>query len=148
MANLTRWDPFGEFGRLSLWDDSMDRFMRRMLRPTRAKGEEAMDITIDVTENDNAYLVKAEVPGVTKEDINVSVNGNQVAITAEVKKEHEEKKGEKVLYSERYFGSMYRSFTLPTDVDQTKADAKYANGVLELTLPKKAGGGVKKLEIH
>jgi HSP20 family protein len=148
MANLMRWDPFREFSAPSLWDDSMDHLMRRMFRPLRVKGEEALDIAIDVSEGDGAYLVKAEVPGVKKEDIGVSIDGNQVAITAEVKKEHEEKKGEKVLRSERYYGSMYRSFTLPTDVDQTKADAKYNNGVLELTLPKKAGGGVKKLEVH
>jgi HSP20 family protein len=148
MANLMRWDPFTEFGAPSVWDDSMDRFMRRMLRPMRVKGEAAIDIAIDVSESDNAYMVKAEVPGVKKEDIGVSIDGNQVAITAEIKQEHEEKKGEKVLRSERYYGSMHRSFTLPTDVDQTKADAKYTNGVLELVLPKKAGGGVKKLEVH
>jgi HSP20 family protein len=148
MANLTRWEPFADFGRVNLWDDSMDRFMRRMLRPMRIKGEEALDIAIDVTENDNAYVVKAEIPGVNKEDINVSINGNQVGISAEVKREREEKKGEKVLYSERYAGSLYRGFTLPSEVDQAKAEAKYANGVLALTLPKKAGGGVKKLEVH
>jgi HSP20 family protein len=149
MANLMRWHPFSELSAPSVWDDSMERFMRRMLRPLRVKGEEAIDIAIDVSEGDGAYVVKAEIPGVKKEDIGVSIDGNQVAITAEVKKEHEEKTGEKVLRSERYYGSMYRSFALPADVDQARADAKYANGVLELTLPKKAsGGGVKKLEIH
>lgn len=148
MANLVRWDPLSDFGRLSAWDDSMENIMRRMFHPMRVKGAEAIDIAVDVSENDTSYLVKAEVPGVKKEDIGVSIDGNQIAITAEVKKEHEEKKGEKLLRSERYYGSMYRSFTLPTDVDQTKADAKYANGVLEMTLPKKAGGGVKKLEVH
>ncbi len=148
MANISRWEPFSELGRMSLWDDSVEKMMRRMMQPMRMKGVEAIDIAIDVAENDAAYTVKAEVPGVKKEDIGVSIDGNQVAITAEVKKEHEEKKGEKLLRSERYYGSMYRSFTLPTDVDQTKADAKYADGVLELTLPKKAGGGVKKLEVR
>jgi len=149
MANLMRWDPLGQLSSPSVWDDSMERVMRRMFRPLRVKGEEAMDITIDVSESDGAYMVKAEIPGVKKEDIGVSIDGNQVSITAEAKREHEEKKGEKVLRSERYYGSMYRSFTLPTDVDQTKADAKYNNGVLELSLPKKAGGGgAKKLEIH
>jgi HSP20 family protein len=148
MANLVRWDPFSEFGRLGAWDDSMENLMRRMWRPMRVKGAEALDIAIDVSENDTSYTVKAEVPGVKKEDINVSIDGNQVAITAEVKKEHEEKKGEKVLRSERYYGSMYRSFSLPMDVDQAKAEAKYNNGVLELTLPKKAGTAAKKLEVH
>lgn len=60
----------------------------------------------------------------------------------------EEKEGGKVLRSERYYGAMYRSFTLPTDVDQAKADAKYTDGVLQVVMPKKAGAGVKKLEVH
>ena len=92
--------------------------------------------------------MKAEIPGVTKDDISVAIDGNQVSISAEVKKEKEEKEGEKVLHSERYYGSVYRSFTLPMDVDQSKSEAKYANGVLELTLPKKAGAAAKQLEIH
>lgn len=148
MANLSRWEPFSELARLGAWDDSMEKYLRRMLQPMRMKAPEAVDITVDVTENDTSYTVKAEVPGAKKEEIGVSIEGNQVAISAEVKKEHEEKKGEKLLRSERYYGSMYRSFTLPTEVDQSKAEAKYADGVLELTLPKKAGGGAKKLEVR
>jgi HSP20 family protein len=147
MANLTRWDPFGELSRFG-WDESFDNLFRRFMRPMRVRGEGAMDIVVDVTESDKAYTVKAEVPGVKKEDISVSVDGNQVSISAEIKQEKEEKEGEKLLRSERYYGSMYRSFTLPTDVDQSKAEAKYTDGVLELMLPKKAGGGVKKLEVH
>lgn len=107
-----------------------------------------MTISVDVSENDKAYTVKAEIPGVSKDDSHVAIEGKQVSISAEVKKEKEEKEGEKVLHSERYYGSAYRSFTLPMDVDQSKADAKYVNGVLELTLPKKAGAAMKQLEIH
>lgn len=148
MANLTRWDPFGEVTRFGSFDQPFDNLMRRFFRNLPIRDETAMTISVDVSENDKAYTVKAEIPGVSKDDINVAVEGNQVSISAEVKKEKEKKEGEKVLHSERYYGSVYRSFTLPTDVDQGKADATYTNGVLELTLPKKAGIAAKKLEIH
>jgi len=148
MANLTRWDPFSELSRLSPFDEPFESMMRRFFRPMRVRDEDAIDIAIEVSENDKSYTVKAEVPGVKKEDISVSIDGNQVSISAEAKKEKEEKEGEKLLRSERYYGAMYRSFTLPMEVDQGKADAKYTNGVLELVLPKKAGGGAKKLEVH
>lgn len=149
MANLTRWDPFGEVSRFGLFDQPFDTMMRRFFRNIPMREEAAaMTISVDVNENDKAYTVKAEIPGVSKDDISVSIDGNQVSISAEVKKEKEAKEGEKVLHSERYYGSVYRSFTLPTDVDQSKSDAKYVNGVLELTLPKKAGAAAKQLEIH
>jgi HSP20 family protein len=96
---------------------------------------------MDVSEDDKAYYVKAEVPGVSKEDIHVAVEGNQVSISSEVKKEKEVRKGETVLRSERYCGMQSRSFTLMYDVDEVKSEAKYQNGILELTLPKKGNGG-------
>ncbi len=147
MANITRWDPFGDrsFGPLG---QTMDEWMNRFLRPRRALDAGNLDIAVDVTENENTYTVKAEIPGVKKEDISVSIDGNLVSISAEIKREKEEKKGDKVLREERYYGAMSRSFTLPTDVDQAKAEAQYTNGVLSLTLPKKAGTQSKKLEIH
>jgi HSP20 family protein len=148
MTNLTRWDPFGEVTRFGLFDQPFDNLMRRFLRPTPFRDETAMTISVDVSKNDTAYTVKAEIPGVSKDDISVAIEGNQVSISAEVKKEKEEKEGEKVLHSECYYGSAYRRFTLPTDVDQGKSEAKYSNGVLALTLPKKAGAAAKQLEIH
>lgn len=147
MTNLTRWDPF-ELPGLRMFDDRFDDWMRRVFHPLRPRGEEALDIAIDVTDKNGAYLVKASIPGAKKDDINVSIDGNLVSISAEVKKEKEEKEGEKVLRRECYYGAMQRSFTLPGDVDQGKADAKYVNGVLELTLPKKAGTSAKKIEIR
>jgi HSP20 family protein len=92
--------------------------------------------------------VLAEIPGVKKEDIQVSVDGNQVAISAEVKRQKEEKQGEKTLRSERYYGKVYRSFALGQDVDQEKAQAKYENGVLELRLPKKAAASTRTLTVQ
>lgn len=148
MVNLTRWDPSGDVTRFGLFDQPFDNLVRRFFRSIPVRDETAMTISVDVNESEKAYTVKAEIPGVTKDDISVAIDGNQVSISAEVKKEKEEKEGEKVLHSERYYGSVYRSFTLPMDVDQSKSEAKYANGVLELTLPKKAGAAAKQLEIH
>lgn len=106
-------------------------------------------IKVDVKENDNAYIVNAEVPGVSKEDIHVSLDGNVVTLRAEVKQQDSTGKDEKVLRSERYFGAVSRSFQLPVDLDQTQAKAKYDNGVLTLTLPKKpATGGAQRLTIE
>lgn len=104
-------------------------------------------IKVDVKESDKAYTVHAEVPGVTKEDIHVSLDGNVVTLRAEVKQQDVQTRDEKVLRSERYFGAVSRSFQLPMDIDQSQAKAKYDNGVLTLTLPKKTGGGGQRLNI-
>jgi HSP20 family protein len=103
---------------------------------------------IDVSEKDNAYLVKADVPGVKKEDINIRVDGNMVQIDAEVKHDKETKgNGGKVLRSERYHGAISRAFSLAQDVDETKVQAKYADGVLTLELPKKAAASASKITV-
>ncbi|MFZ2309194.1 MAG: Hsp20/alpha crystallin family protein [Rhodoferax sp.] len=104
-------------------------------------------IKVDVKESDAAYTVHAEVPGVAKEDIHVSLDGNVVTLRAEVKQQDTQTKDEKVLRSERYFGAVSRSFQLPMDIDQTTAKAKYDNGVLTLTLPKKLGNKPQRLAI-
>ena len=106
-----------------------------------------MQVKIDVSEDEKGYLVHAEIPGVKKEDIKVSIEGNQVAISAEVKKEKEVKEGEKVLRSERYFGQVSRVFTLANDVDDSTAEAAYDNGVLTLKLPKRITSSSRNLTI-
>ena len=139
MANITRFDPFRDY---------IDEF-RRALRPVRWELEDQpLQIKLDVAENDKSYTVKAEVPGVKKEDINVQVEGNQVSITAESKREKDVKEGDKVIRSERYYGSLSRSFSLPFEVDEAGASAKYADGILELTLPKKSGSSTKRLNVQ
>ena len=105
-------------------------------------------IKVDVKETDGGYTVHAEVPGVPKEDIQVSIEGNVVSLRAEVRQHDQKTEGEKVLRSERYFGSVARSFQLPVDVDAAQAKAKYDNGVLTLTLPKKQGGNAQRLSIE
>jgi HSP20 family protein len=140
MANIVRrFDPFRE----------MEDMMRGLVfKPYRMGEYQAPEIVkLDVSEDEKAYRVSAELPGVKREDIKVSIDGSEVSISAEVKQEKEEKKGEQVIHSERYYGSVSRSFTLAQPVDEASAEAKYENGVLKLTLPKKAGSGAKRLTI-
>lgn len=105
-------------------------------------------IKVDVKETEGGYTVQAEVPGVPKEDIHVSVEGNVVSLRAEVRQHDQQTDGEKVLRSERYFGQVARSFALPADVDASQAKAKYDNGVLTLTLPKKQASNAQRLHIE
>lgn len=106
-------------------------------------------IKVDVKESAEAYTVQAEIPGVPKEDIQVAVDGNVVTLRAEIKQQDSKAQDEKVLRSERYFGAVSRSFQLAMDVDQAQAKAKYDNGVLTLTLPKKlATSGAQRLTIE
>jgi len=140
MANITRYDPFA---------DVDDFFKGFFLRPVRFGGENVSlgQVKVDVSEDDKAYTVHAEVPGAKKDDVKVSIDGNVVSISAEVKKTREQKDGEKVVRSERYYGTVSRSFTLDSDVDEAQCNASYKDGVLELVLPKKSGGRVKQIKI-
>jgi len=103
--------------------------------------------SMDVTETDKGYLIHADMPGVKKDDINIDIDGNQVTITAEVKRETERKEGDKVLRSERYYGNVYRSFTLPRELDESMSEAKFSDGVLELTLVARLPVAGKKLMV-
>ncbi|HNE72739.1 MAG TPA: Hsp20/alpha crystallin family protein [Giesbergeria sp.] len=105
-------------------------------------------IKVDVKETEGGYTVQAEVPGVPKEDIHVSVEGNVVSLRAEVRQLDQKTEGEKVLRSERYYGSVARSFQLPADIDAAQAKAKYDNGILTLTLPKKLNNSSQRLNIE
>lgn len=102
---------------------------------------------LDVSERDNAYEVRAELPGAKKDDISVDIDGSWVSITAKANTQSEKKEGEKLLYSERSHESYARSFELPQAVDSAKAVAKFENGVLTLTLPKKEGPRTTRLAI-
>ena len=141
MTALKRYDPFGDLD---------DMFKGFWMRPVRLDVEmpQQLQIKLDVKSSDGAYTVAAELPGVKKEDIKIDIDGNRVTISAEVKKESEEKKGEEVIRSERYYGAISRSFTLDADIDEAKADAKYSDGVLKLTLPKKAAASRKRVTVN
>ncbi|MES2237779.1 MAG: Hsp20/alpha crystallin family protein [Pseudomonadota bacterium] len=147
MANITRFNPFNELARLDPFADMGDFFNGFTLRPVLRNFEIEPQIKLEVSEEDKAYRVKAEIPGVKKEDINVTVDGKQISISAEVKKEKEEKEGEKVIRSERYYGKVSRSFSLDQEVDESATQAKYTDGVLEMTLPKKSGTITKKVTV-
>jgi HSP20 family protein len=143
MANITRFDPF-QISALDPFDD----VFRGFFRPVRTEGAPDVQIKMDVKEDDKAYTVHADIPGAKKEDIHVTIDGNLVSISAETKQEKEVKEGEKILRSERYYGKASRSFSLASEIDESAALAKYNDGVLELTLPKKATTSAKKLTIN
>jgi HSP20 family protein len=138
MANITRFDPL---------DDLFRGFFVRPVDLNTPGQQVPPSIKMDVKEQGDDYLVHAELPGVKKEDIHVIVDGNQVSISAEVKQEKEVKEGERVLRSERYFGKVSRSFQLGQEIDDAKATAKFNEGVLELTLPKRVASPNKRLAI-
>ena len=141
MANIQRYgglfdDVFGDLTR-GFW-----------LKPVAMPGDGELKMKVDVKEDEKAYTVHADIPGVKKDDIQVDVNGNQVSIRAEVKQEKEEKKGEKVLHSERYYGMVSRSMQLPADIDTGAVKAEYKDGVLNLVLPKKASAQAKRVTVN
>jgi HSP20 family protein len=140
MTALQVYGPFADAG--------FEDFVRGFVKPLRQVREGAAPIKVDVVENGASYVVKADLPGVAKEDIQVTIEGNQVTIAAEVKRESEQKDGERVVRRERYTGAVYRSFVLPVDIDEAASVATYENGVLALTLAKKAESQARKLTIQ
>lgn len=142
MLNITRFNPI---------DDAFDSLLRGvpvwLPNPERREAAPAQ-FRMDVSENEREYQVLAEMPGLKKEDISITINGNEVSVSAELKHEKDVKKDDTVLRAERYFGKMQRAFTLGHEVDQANAQAKYTDGVLQLTLPKKTAAALKKLAVH
>lgn len=151
MNNLIRFNPVSEVSRfdpLMDFDEMFDRFARTAMRPAWRELEAVEPIIrMDITEAEKEYLVKAEIPGVKKDDIHVSIDGNMISISAEVKQEKETTEGGRMLRSERCYGKAMRSFRLDQDVMEDKAQAKYTDGVLELKLPKKDGAPHKEIAI-
>jgi HSP20 family protein len=143
MANITRFDE--------AFDDLLRGFFVRPVSFEGGQGQAQAQVAhfrVDVSENENTYTIRAELPGVKKDDINISIDSDQVAISAEVKNEKEVRDGERTLRSERYYGKVQRAFQLGQPVDENTASAKYADGILELTLPKKAAASAKRINIQ
>lgn len=138
-----------QLARGSLFDDIFKEFAPGyFIKPLHGDPlPSAAQIKIDVKETDTAYVVQAEVPGVAKEDIHVSIDGNVVTLRAEIKQSDSQSEGEKVLRSERYYGAVSRSFQLAQDIDQATSKAKYDAGVLTLTLSKKQSNNPQRLAI-
>ena len=126
----------------------LDGLLNEFFRPALARGTaDVAPIRVDVRETSDTYTVHAELPGVKKEDIAIEIDGDSVTIAAEVKREIEAKDGEKVLRAERFYGKTERRVALPAEVDEARAEAKFTDGVLELTLPKKAPT-VRKIQVN
>ena len=141
MVNIARYNTLD-----TALDDLMRGFFVRPVNFESAAGP--AQLRVDVAENAAGYVVRAEIPGVAKDDIHVAVDGNQIEISAEVKKEKDVKEGEKVLRSERYFGKVYRALVLGQDIDESATQARYADGILELKLAKKAASAAKRITIQ
>ena len=139
MNALTRFDRLEDF---------FPEMFRRLARAGSLADVEPTDIRIDVTENDKDYQVRAQIPGAKKEDIRVTVDGNFVSISAEVKKEKEEKTGGRVLVRETYYGSASRGFSLAHEVDSKAVVAKLDDGILKLTLPKREGTAARAITVQ
>ncbi len=144
---LRTYEPFADLFRGGPLFDLMPMFDVPRMRTALATMPAAPTIRMDVKETPDAYLVTAGIPGVRKEDIHVTVEGGTVGITATMERRDEKKEGETVLCTELYTGEVARTFTLPADVDEAKAETKYEDGMLELKLPKLAGARAKTLTV-
>lgn len=140
LNDLARFAPFG----------SVDDFFRDFgFKNSLREIDRAIPIRMDISETENAYKITAEMPGLKKEDIQIKVESNHVSISAEIRRETEKKDGATLLRSERYVGQQFRSFSLDHEIDDAKAEAKYQDGILELTLPKRLNGNsTKKLVVN
>lgn len=127
-------------GRQRGWlDDDFDQFFGGFFSPMQLIEESARrDLVpaVEVSETDDEYIVRAEMPGVNKDDVNVTLENGVLTISAETKSETEEKKGERIIRQERRYGKFLRSLHLGTDIKEAKVKATYRDGVLSLTLPK------------
>ena len=141
---LTKWDPFREM------EDVFDRYTRAIGWPRRGSQEimAAGDWAprVDIAETDNEFIIKAEIPGVKKEDVKVTVDSGVLSIRGERKQEKEEK-DKKFHRVERYYGSFTRSFTMPDNVDETKIEASFKDGMLNLRIPKTEAAKPKAIEV-
>lgn len=138
MSALTPIDPLHQM---------FPEMFRRLMRPVAFDKEMPADIRIDVTENEKDFQVRAEIPGAKKDDIRVTVDGNYVSIAAEIRREKEEKTQGRTLARETFYGSLSRGFSLTSDIDEKNVVAKLEDGILKLTLPKRAGSGSRLVPI-
>ncbi len=144
---LVRWDPFRELEEVS------DRLNRMFARPAArtSNGKETMIVadwtpSVDISETENEYQIKAEIPDVKKEDVKVTVEDGVLTIQGERKQEKEEK-GKKFHRIERSYGSFVRTFSLPDVIEEEKVKAEFKDGVLNLHLPKSEKAKPKAIEV-
>lgn len=143
--SIVRWEPFGDLVSLR---DAMDRlFEESFVRPGRLLGTSAGAMPVDMYQQDGNVVVKAPLPGVKPEDIDISVVGDTLTIKGETKQEQEYKE-ENVIRRERRFGTFSRTVSLPSPVDTSKAAASFENGVLTLTLPVAEAAKPKSIKVQ
>lgn len=144
MSNITRWDPLRDMVSLR---EAMDRLLEEsFVRPYGSSGGRATSLALDVYEQDEDIKVRASIPGIKPEDIDISITGDTLTIRGETQEEKEEQQGNYHM-RERRFGAFHRSITLPTMVNADQAEATYENGVLTLTLPKAEEAKPKSIEV-
>ena len=128
-----------------LFDDTFDR----VFGPANGSDTPAARTpALDVVESERTYTVKLEMPGVTKEDVKVSIEGKQVTVQAHAERREERKEGDRIVYRERSVSSYARSFTVATEIDQAESGAKLENGVLTLTLAKRGAPASAQLTVN
>jgi len=147
MNELVRFDPF------NVVDDVLKSVLRpAVARPAQYEGSAwTGTLPIDIAENDASYFIWADLPGVRKEDVDVAINGRELTLSAELKREYGVDQGQgkqQLVRRERPYGTITRTITFPVDLDDSKANAEYRDGVLMLTLPKVESAQVKRLTIH
>ena len=126
-----------------LFDDSFDRFFAPAAQASNLRSP-----ALDVSESDRAYTVKLDLPGVTKEDVKIAIDGRRVSIEAQTRKEEEKKDGDRVVYRERSLASYARSFSMAADIDQAESTAKLENGVLTLSLTKRGTPAAARITVN
>ncbi len=141
---IERWDPFREA--VSLRDAMNSLLQESFVRPGVAAGTGAMSLPLDISETENEFVVKASLPGVKPDDVQITVHGDTLTIRAETKAE-EEKKGETWHVRERRFGTFQRSVSLATPISADKASAQFEHGVLTLALPKAEEAKPKQIKV-
>ena len=144
-----RNDPFSE---LFNWPEEIGRLVGHVLDSDKSGEAVAWRPAVDLVEENDSFVIKADLPGLQKSDINVNIEENLLSLSGTRKSEHKEKSeeaGETTVYrSERYVGNFYRSFELPADVDASGVKAAFENGVLTVTIPKREEAQPKKIDIE
>jgi HSP20 family protein len=142
---IERWDPFREA--ISLRDAMNTLLQESFVRPGGVSGQNGLTtLPLDIAENENEFVVKASLPGIKPDDVQITIHGDTLTIRAE-DKAVEEKKGQQWHLRERRFGAYQRSVSLATPVDPDKATAHYEHGVLTLTLPKSEAAKPRQIKI-
>jgi HSP20 family protein len=143
---LTKWDPFREM------DDVFDRYAKALTNWQRSRGNQEVMATgdwtprVDIAETEKEFSIKVEIPGISREDVKITAENGVLTIKGERKQEKEEK-GKKFHRIERSYGCFTRSFTLPENVDETKIEATFKDGMLKIQIPKTDEDKPKAIDI-